>query len=163
MRNKTTSIKRPEGHAAADEGRSTLGDYTRAIPVDKRISRRPQLAMFAGLFVLFVVVVALVAVFILPINTWREQDRALRVNQEQLKELLNANGEREAEVTNLETDAGIRDAANQELGYVPTSTKGITIAALPELPTNLPNGWPYNVSDQILAVRRAESSAPSAD
>ena len=74
VRNKTTSIKRPETRAAADEGESNVGDLSRGIPVEQRISRRPQLAMFAGLFVLFVVVVAMVAIFILPINTWRDQE-----------------------------------------------------------------------------------------
>ena len=28
--------------------------------------------------------------------------------------------------------------------------------ALPDLPTNLPNGWPYRIVEQIIAVRSAD-------
>ena len=55
-RSKTTSIPRPKEPAkASDEGRSRLGDFTRPIPIEKRIFRRPKLALFGGTFVLLVI------------------------------------------------------------------------------------------------------------
>ena len=163
VRNKTTSIKRPEHRAAADDGRSHVGDFTRGIPVEQRISRRPQLAMFAGIFVLLVVVVAMVAVFILPINTWREQDNVLREREEQLEKLAIVNGELEALDARLDTDEGVREAAGGEINYVDPGEQQIVVIDDVTLPRNLPNGWPYNISEQILAIRRAEPVAASGD
>ena len=52
-RSRTTSIPRPKDPPKpSDEGRSRLGDFTRPIPVEKRIFRRPKFALFGGLFVL---------------------------------------------------------------------------------------------------------------
>ena len=31
----------------------------------------------------------------------------------------------------------------------------VAVLALPDLPTDLPDGWPYDVAEQILAIRRA--------
>jgi cell division protein FtsB len=163
VRNKTTSIKRPENRAAADGGRSHLGDFTRGIPVEQTISRRPQLAMFAGLFVLFVVIVAMLAIFILPINTWREQDQDLQERQEQLQQFEALNGELDAEAQRLATDAGITEAANEEMNYVEPGERQITVISDVTLPRNLPDGWPYRVSEQILAIRRAEPVAGASD
>ena len=53
-RSKTTAIKRPSLRAS-DEGRSRLGDLTRPIPIDKRVSRRPKVALIAGAFALLVI------------------------------------------------------------------------------------------------------------
>ena len=92
-RSQTTSIKRPPKQAAADEGRSRLGDFTRPIPVDKRISRRPKVALFAGLGVLAIVAVLGAAIFILPIGTWRDQDVDLTQRQAELDELEKVNGQ----------------------------------------------------------------------
>jgi len=44
-------------------GRSRLGDFTRPIPVDKRIFRRPRFAIFSGAFVLIVIATLAAAVF----------------------------------------------------------------------------------------------------
>ncbi|HYN32317.1 MAG TPA: hypothetical protein VES40_06815, partial [Ilumatobacteraceae bacterium] len=54
-RSRTTSIPRPKDQPkAADVGRSRLGDFTRPIPTDKRILRRPRWVLSGGLFVLFI-------------------------------------------------------------------------------------------------------------
>jgi cell division protein FtsB len=159
VRNKTTSIKRPENRSAADDGRSHVGDFTRGIPVEQRISRRPRLAMFTGIFVLLVVVVAMVAIFILPINTWREQDSVLVERQQQLDKLAAVNGELEALDDRLDTDDGVREAAGVEINYVDPGEKQIVVIDEVALPRNLPNGWPYNISEQILEIRRAEPVA----
>ena len=160
-RSQTTSIKRPPKQAAADEGRSRLGDFTRPIPVDKRISRRPKVAMFAGLGVLAIVAVLGAAIFILPIGTWRGQDVDLTQRQAELDELQKVNGQLSAEVDRLQTDDGIREAAREEIGFVEQGERRSTILPLPPLPTDLPDGWPYSVVTGILAARQA-GPAPTA-
>lgn len=157
MRNTTTSIKRPAPPPAADEGRSRVGDLSRPIPVEKRISRRPRVAMFAGLFVLIVIAILAAAVFILPIGTWRDQESDLERRVNQLEELERVNGELAAEVERLGTDQGIREAAGEEIGYLDIGEQRLSVLPLPDLPSDLPNGWPYNVTEQILMVRRAGS------
>ncbi len=154
-RSQTTSIKRPPKQAAADEGRSRLGDFTRPIPVEKRISRRPKVALFAGLIVLAVIVVLGAAIFILPIGTWRDQDVDLTQRQAELDELEKVNGQLAAEVDRLQTDDGIREAAREEIGFVEQGEQRSTVLPLPPLPTDLPDGWPYNVVTGIIAARQA--------
>jgi cell division protein FtsB len=163
VRNTTTSIKRPTPPPAADEGRSRVGDLSRPIPVEKRISRRPRMAMFAGLFVLLVISILGAAVFILPIGTWRDQESNLERRVNQLEELERVNGELAAEVERLGTDQGIREAAGEEIGYLDIGEERLSILPLPDLPSDLPNGWPYNVTEQILIVRRAGSESATGD
>jgi cell division protein FtsB len=153
-RSKTTSIKRPV-LPSAKEGSSRLGDITRSIPVDKRLSRRPQVALFAGIGALAVIGTMAAAVFVLPIGTWREQDDDLEQRQAQLDALVSVNGQLAAEVDRLKTDDGVREAAREEIGYVQTGEQRRSVLPTPPLPTDLPDGWPYNVVSEIFAARTA--------
>lgn len=160
-RSRTTSIPRPkEEPKASDVGRSRLGDFTRPIPVEKRILRRPKLALFGGVFVLVVIAMLAAAVFILPIGTWRQQGTDLTQRQAELDELQRVNGQLAGEVDRLKTDDGIREAAREEIGFVEEGDQRSTILPLPPLPSELPAGWPYNVVTGILAARTA-GPAPS--
>jgi cell division protein FtsB len=161
-RSKTTAIKRPSLRAS-DEGRSRLGDLTRPIPIDKRVSRRPKVALIAGAFALLVIATIAAAVFILPIQTWMDQDDDLAQRQAQLDELRKVNGEQAAEVARLRTDDGIREAAKQEIGYVEPGEDRYSLLPLPALPRDLPDGWPYNVVSQILEARLAGPAPVTAD
>lgn len=152
-RSKTTSIPRPAGVKASDSGRSRLGDFTRPIPVEKRISRRPRVAAFTGVFALCVMASIAFAVFVLPIGTWQDQSVDLDQRQAQLDELQRVNGELEAETLRLETADGIREAAREDFGFVELDEERSSILPLPDLPTDLPDGWPYNVVTEIIDAR----------
>ena len=155
-RSKTTSIPRPKEPAkASDAGRSRLGDFTRPIPVEKRILRRPKLALFGGAFVLLVIGTIAAAVFILPIGTWMDQDDDLAQRQAELDELQRVNGQLSGEVERLQTDDGVREAAREEIGFVEQGDQRSTILPLPPLPRELPAGWPYNVVSGMFAARTA--------
>lgn len=160
-RSKTTSIPRPEGAKASDEGRSRLGDFTRPIPVEKRITRRPRVAMFAGLFAVAIFASIGAAVFVLPVGTWRDQGGDLERRQEQLDELQRVNNELEAEVIRLETPDGIREAAREDYGYVEVGEERASVLPLPALSTDLPAGWPYNIVNQIIDVRLGPDATPA--
>ena len=161
-RSKTTSIKRPEQlPTAAEEGESRLGDLSRPIPVDKRIFRRSKVALVAGIGALVVGVALAAAVFVLPLQTWFDQDDALDERQAQLDELQRVNGQLSAEVERLRTDDGVREAAREEIGYVDAGEERFSVRPLPPLPRNLPNGWPYNVAAQIISLRQNPPPEPA--
>jgi cell division protein FtsB len=161
-RSKTTSIPRPKEPAkASDAGRSRLGDFTRPIPIEKRILRRPKFALFGGAFVLLVIGTIGAAVFVLPIGTWMDQDDDLAQRQAELDELQRVNGQLSGEVERLQTDDGVREAAREEIGFVEQGDQRSTILPLPPLPRDLPDGWPYNVVTGMFAARTA-GPAPAA-
>ena len=159
-RNATTSIKRPSARRASDEGQSKLGDFTRPIPIEKRISRRPRVALIAGLFALTVIATLAMSVFVSPISTWRDQDIDLVQRQQQLDELQRVNGDLQAEVDRLRTEDGIRESAREDYGYVERGEERSSILPLPDLPTDLPDGWPYNVVTGIIAANAAGPAPP---
>ena len=79
----------------------------------------------------------------------------------ELVELQSVNADLQLEVDRLQTDAGLTEAAREELGYIEPPERRLTMRALPDLPTNLPNGWPYRIVEQIIAVRGAAEAARS--
>jgi cell division protein FtsB len=163
-RSKTTSIPRPkQPPRASDDGRSRLGDFTRPIPVDKRILRRPKFALIAGAATLVVVASIAAAVFVLPFGTWMDQGDDIAQRQAELDELQRVNGQLAAEVERLQTDDGIREAAREEIGFVEQGDQRTTIMPLPPLPRDLPDGWPYNVVTGIFNARTAGPAPDSAD
>jgi hypothetical protein len=103
------------------------------------------------------------AVFVLPIQTWFDQDAALAQLQEEHDELVDVNGALEDEVDRLETDDGIREAAREFNGFVGTDEDRLSITAPTELPRNLPDGWPYSVVTDIIAARTAGPAPTPAD
>jgi cell division protein FtsB len=154
-RSKTTSIPRPADVKASNVKRSRLGDFTRPIPVEKRIWRRPRVAMFTGIFALAVIGTIAIALFVLPIGTWREQSVDLEQREAQLSELRRVNGELDSETGRLETEDGIREAAREDYGFVEPGEERSSILPLPPLPTDLPDGWPYNVVTEIANAKAA--------
>lgn len=116
--------------------------------------------MFAGLFAVSIFASIGAAVFVLPIGTWQDQGGDLERRQDQLDELQRVNSELEAEVIRLETPDGIREAAREDYGYVEIGEERASVLPLPALSTDLPDGWPYNIVNQIIDVRLG-SDAPA--
>jgi len=113
--------------------------------------------MFTGLFVLGIIAFIGIAVFVLPVGTWRDQSVDLDQRRAQLDELQRVNNELEAETLRLETPDGIREAAREDYGLIQSGENRSTVLPLPALPTDLPDGWPYNVVTQIIAARTTPS------
>ncbi|MEL6891296.1 MAG: septum formation initiator family protein [Actinomycetota bacterium] len=153
-RHATTSIPRPT-RRGSDEGRSRLGDYTRPIPLGRRISARRRVPLIVGAIALAVIATLALAVFISPIGTWREQDADLEQRRVQYEELRRVNADLEAEVDRLRTDEGVRESAREDYGYVEAGEERLSVTDLPGLPTDLPDGWPYNVVTSIIAATAA--------
>lgn len=102
------------------------------------------------------------AVFISPIGTWREQDVDLEQRLLQYEELRRVNADLQAEVDRLGTDDGIRESAREDYGYVEAGEQRLSVTDLPPLPTDLPDGWPYNLVTDIIAATEA-GPAPVTD
>lgn len=141
--------------AAADRGRSRLGDLTRPIPIERRIIRRRRSTIILALAGLGVATALAVSLFVLPIQTYRDQSRALEARAAQLEQLETINAELAAEVQRLRTDAGIVEAAREQIGFAAEGERRLTVTDLPPLPAQLPAGWPYDLVTAIIGLRTA--------
>lgn len=151
----TTLIRKPEGRRASDQGRSRLGDYTRPIARAQRITRDRRPALVFVLLALVVAAAIGAALFGLPVRTWFEQNGQMSRLDNELSELESVNADLQTEVDRLQTPAGIAEAAREELGLIEFGEQRQTVAGMPLLPVDLPDGWPYTATEQILAVRAA--------
>ena len=152
----TTIISKPAGRRASDAGRSRLGDLTRPIAREQRITRDRRPALIFGISALVVAGAIGAALFGLPVRTWFEQNDELRGLDHELDELQSVNAELQSEVDRLQTPAGISEAARTELGLIEAGERRQTVAGWPLLPVDMPDGWPYSAAEQILVLRTTE-------
>ena len=144
-RAKQTRLRRPK-KPASSRGRSRLSDITRPVPREARITEKGRSTFFVT------VVASLVG---LPLQTYLGQGDEIDRLTEQVERLEEVNADLAAEVDRLRTDEGIIEAARSELGYVIDGERRETLLGLPDLPEDLPSGWPYGPVGDILAVRLA--------
>jgi hypothetical protein len=102
------------------------------------------------------------ALFVLPVQTYFGQDERLAQRRDQLAQLEQVNADLRSEVDRLRTDDGIREAAREELGMVEAGERRQSILALPDVPTDLPTGWPYSLVAGIAELRRNPPPPPAA-
>lgn len=147
---------------ASDAGRSRLGDLTRPIAIDRRITRRRRSTFLLGVVALAIAGAIAAALFVLPVQTYFAQDVSIERRQTQLDQLEAVNAELQAEVDRLRTDDGIREAAREEIGYSEEGERRLTLLDLPDLPTDLPDGWPYGMIGDVIDLRTAPpTTAPA--
>lgn len=157
----TSTIERPEGRSAADRGRSRLGDVTRPIHVDRRITTQRRSTVLLAVVAIAIAGALAAALFILPVQTYFGQNERIEQRAEQLAQLEQVNDDLRTEVERLRTDDGVREAAREELGMVEEGERRQSILDLPDVPTNLPAGWPYSIVSGIAEVRRNPPVAPA--
>jgi cell division protein FtsB len=163
----SSTIDRPETPpSAADRGRSRLGDLSRPISIDRRITHNRRSNILLALVALTIAVALAAAIFVLPIKTMFDQSDQIAERTDQLSELQAVNNDLRSEVARLKTDDGIKEAAREQLGYVEPDEIRQSILDFPPVPTDLPDGWPYSLISGIVAVRTnppadAVSTAPA--
>jgi cell division protein FtsB len=163
----TSTIDRPETPpSAADRGRSRLGDLTRPISLDRRITHNRRSNIALALVAVMIAGALAAAIFVLPVKTMFDQDDQIAERTDQLSELQTVNNDLRSEVARLKTDDGIKEAAREQLGFVEPGEIRQSIRDLPPVPTDLPDGWPYSLITAIVAVRTnppapAATSAPA--
>jgi cell division protein FtsB len=159
----TSTIARPDSRRrASDQGRSRLGDVTRPIHIDRRITRQGRSTALLALVALAIAGALAAALFVLPVQTYLGQNDRLAQRRDQLAQLEQVNDDLRVEVGRLRTDDGVREAARVELGMVEAGERRQSILALPDVPTRLPDGWPYSVVAGIAEVRRNPPPPPVA-
>lgn len=94
------------------------------------------------------------ALFGIPFRTLFDQDERIAERTEQVDELEAVVADLRSEVDRLRTEDGIREAAREELGYVEVGEIRESILGYPDLPVDLPDGWPYSVVNEITTLRR---------
>lgn len=149
----TTLVRKAPGRRASDAGRSRLPDLTRPIAREQRITPNRRPAILLGTVGLVVAGAIGAALFGLPVRTWFGQDEQLRNLDSQYAELQDVNADLQREVDRLQTDAGIMEAAREELGLIKYGERRETVVNLPDVPTDLPDGWPYGPAEQIIRLR----------
>jgi cell division protein FtsB len=147
---------------ASDAGRSRLGDLTRPIAIDRRITRRRRSTFLLGVVAVAIAGAIAAALFVLPVQTYFAQDETIAQRQTQLDQLDAVNAELQAEVDRLRTDDGVREAAREEIGFSEQGERRLTLLTLPDLPTDLPDGWPYGMIGDVIALRAAPPATPAA-
>lgn len=151
----TSTIARPDSRRrASDVGRSRLGDVTRPIRIDRRITKQRRSTALLMLVAIAIAGALAAALFVLPVQTYFGQDDRLDQRRGQLAQLEQVNDDLRAEVDRLRTDDGVREAARVELGMVEAGERRQSILALPDVPTDLPDGWPYSLVAGIAELRR---------
>ena len=151
----TSTIARPDSRRrASDRGRSRLGDITRPIHIDRRITKQRRSTALLVLVVVAIAGALAAALFVLPVQTYFGQDERLDQRRDQLAQLEQVNADLRSEVDRLRTDDGVREAARVELGMVEAGERRQSVLALPDVPTDLPDGWPYSLVSGIAELRR---------
>jgi cell division protein FtsB len=142
-----------------DDRTGPLKDLTSPIAKAKRIARKGHSRLLVAIFATVIVGAIAAALFVLPVKSWLKQRDDLATRTTELETLNAANARLQAEVDNLQTDAGIAAAARQEIDYSPIGEKRVTALPASGASTNLPDGWPYNLVESIITLRAAEQAA----
>jgi cell division protein FtsB len=153
-----STLTRP-ARPAADAGRSRLGDVTRPIVRERRILTRRRSAVLLAVVALGIAGALAAALFLIPIRTLFGQQERIAERTEQVTALESVVNDLRSEVDRLGTTDGIREAAREELGYVEPGEVRETVLDYPDLPTDLPDGWPYSLVSDIMTLRRAGPAA----
>ncbi len=154
---RTASIRRPRSDTPPAPPRSgprrVLDDLTRPLPAEKRLvlgaRNRAMIALLA--VATFTALVAML--FVLPVKSWIHQGDDLAKRQHDLDVLRDANAALQAEITRLNTDAGSRQAAREQLGYVDRGEQRYLSVGDSTLSLTMPTGWPFDTVGAILAAR----------
>jgi cell division protein FtsB len=136
--------------------RGRLDDYTTPIPVDKQLVPQRRGRLVIGVFGLLIALAIGAALFVLPVKSWMKQNSDISVRRDELATLDAANQQLQAEVERLQTDAGIKEAAREELDYVEAGEQRISVLPVGPATAVLPDAWPFNVVTRIIALRGAE-------
>lgn len=94
------------------------------------------------------------ALFLLPIRTLFDQDARIDERSEQVAELESVVADLQREVDRLRTPDGVSEAAREELGFIQAGEIRETVLEFPDLPLDLPDGWPYSMVNDITELRR---------
>lgn len=100
-----------------------------------------------------VAVAALFSFVVVPTSRFFAQRSALAEISAEYNALADANEQLQREINQLSTPEGIRNAARAQLGYVYPGEQPLQFVDMPELPTDLPDQWPYTMVSDIVRIQ----------
>jgi cell division protein FtsB len=152
----STKVARPATPPrASDRGRSRLADITRPVVRDRRLAQRRRSTVLFAIAAVGISGALAAALFLLPVRTYFDQDEQIEQREAQLAEISAVVADLRSEVQRLQTDDGVREAARAELGYVETGERRQSVLDPTVVPTDLPEGWPYDLLENIVDLRRS--------
>lgn len=134
---------------------------TRPIHVERRITTQRRTTVLLAVVAIAIAGALAAALFVLPVQTYFGQNDRIEQRADQLAQLEQVNSDLRTEVERLRTPVGIREAAREELAMVQEGERRQSILDLPDVPTDLPAGWPYSVVSGIVEVRRTPPVDPA--
>ena len=102
---------------------------------------------------LVVGVSATFSLVVFPVRDFVSQRSKVAEKTAEFEALADANEALQIEINKLSTPDGIRHAAREQLGYVLPGEQRLSLVKMPDLPTQLPNMWPYTLVTDIVKVR----------
>ena len=102
---------------------------------------------------LVVGVSATFSLVVFPVRDFVTQRSKVAEKTAEFEALADANEALQIEINKLSTPDGIRHAAREQLGYVLPGEQRLSLVKMPDLPTELPNMWPYTLVTDIVKVR----------
>ena len=148
-RSRRTRIRRAT-RPAADRRSSAISTRKK---IQGAASSASRTTILIGAVSLIVVGTAIFSVVVLPLQSYFGQGDDIARLETELARMSAINGDLQAEVNRLRTDAGIEVAALDQLGYVSDGDVRETILPFPDLPSDLPNGWQYGTIDAEMSFR----------
>lgn len=145
--------KKSPARRIADRTRDLSRAISRPTPELSRLTRNKGVQWALRIGGATVAVAAMFSLFVFPIRDYATQSETLTRKESEIEALADANEQLQNEVNELATPEGIRNAARSELGYVLPGETRIALAPMPDLPTTLPNAWPYTLISDIVSIR----------
>lgn len=145
--------KKTPAQRIADRTRDLSRAISRPTPEHSRLTRHRGVQWALRIGGATVAMAAMFSLFVFPVRDYVAQSETLTRKESEIEALADANEQLQNEVNELATPEGIRNAARSELGYVLPGETRIALAAMPDLPTTLPNAWPYTLISDIVSIR----------
>lgn len=145
--------KKTSARRVVDRTRDLSRAIARPIPQQAQITRRPSILWSLRIVGVFVAIAATFSLFVIPVRDYFSQSQTLDRKLSEINSLADANEQLQNEVNDLSTTEGTRNAARTQLGYVLPGERRIVLAPMPDLPTELPNVWPYSLISDIVSIR----------
>ena len=139
-----------------------LSDLTTPIPRNKQLVQQRRGRIILGVFAFLIALAIGAALFVLPVKSWMKQKDDLATRTSELATLDAANAQLQSEVDRLQTDAGIKEAAREEIDFVEQGEERITMLPPAPLPDHAAARVAVQPVSQIIALRQQDAVAAAA-
>lgn len=120
--------------------------------------RRRHGRFAVGTVAVLVVAALVAALFVLPVQAWLGQRRALAESNKQLDVIWAENKRLDGLYDQLQTDAVVEQQAREQFGLIKPGELPLSVLPAPPA-TALPVGWPFDQLQAILWIRTAADAA----